>query len=179
MKKIIVLVILTTLSFVSVSKEPQGLFGFNIGDNVLNHISEEDLNQKEKNSESKGSFYDVWPTARTHNKSPFFSDYQLIIDKYNKVQGVAGWQSIVSLDICLKQRDEVEAILTGAYDINLESFEATYPDFVKYALFYDGSKGYIELQCQEDNSNKDVLSVILLYSHKYSQAVEDFYNSGI
>ncbi len=177
MKKLIVLC-LTLISLIASGKEPQGLFGLYIGDSVLNHITKAELAEKVKTNEAKGDYYDIFVTNRVHNKSPFFNDYWVTIDKNNKIHSITGTSNIVNLDVCLSQINTVEGIILEAYDISFISSESTYSSTTFHSKTYEGIN-YLELNCRLDNVNNNVTSMLFLDSKQLVDMRNEYYNSGI
>jgi len=171
-----------SLSLSVSAKEIEGLFGFQLKENVLNYVSESFLEtNKSKHQESFDNYFDLRITDKISNKNPYFNSYWLTVDNNNKVHEIAATKSSVNLEVCLSQIESLKDYFINKYQSSFEYSEGNFSDFKTYRnyLHTDNNYHYLSLQCHLDYSDNFVTSQIVLHTRKLSKAITDFYNSGI
>jgi hypothetical protein len=183
--KLIVTTVFLSISLSVYAVELQGLFGIEFNKNINNYVSKDYLREnKSKHIESKSGYFSVYMGDKTPNKNPYFDTYWVVVDSNNKVHEIYASKSTVSLEVCLSQIESLKDSFINKYQSSFEHSEQSFSDeisdyktYINY--FHTDSGDYLALQCHLSHSDNSVFSQAILRTRKLSEAVTDFYNSGI
>ena len=181
MKKLHVLLFSLLISFNSFGEELDSLFGISLYDNAEKYVSSSYIDSnKIKNIETLSGYFDISITDKIKNKSPYASDYWIVIDSNNIVHSIRGEREIANLSICQEVLETLSSSLEERYEIDFQYWEPTMPTFKIYAYYHHSIGGdYFAIQCNEDYESSLIKSQIYLDSEVFSEAVNEFYNSGL
>ena len=181
MKKLHVLLFSLLISFNSFGEELDSLFGISLYDNAEKYVSSSYIDSnKIKNIETLSGYFDISITDKIKNKSPYASDYWIVIDSNNIVHSIKGEREIANLSICQDVLETLSSSLEKRYEIDFEYWEPTMPTFKIYSYYhYSIVDDYFSIQCNEDYEDSSIVSQILLQSKVFLKTVNEFYNSGL
>jgi len=181
MKKLTILIFSTLISFNSSGKELDGLFGITLNDNAEKYVTSNYINSnKLKHNETIDGFFSLIMTDKIKKESPYVSNYWVTLDNANKVHRVTGHESFDNLTICQAVRKDLSSRLEEKYNIDFEYFEESYSDFKIYSGYHFNSSGdAFAIQCNESYSDGDVVLQIFIRSKVLSDAVFEYYDSGL
>jgi len=182
MKKLLLTLLLYLIAFSSASygEELNSLFGITLYENAEKYVSSNYINSnKYKNTETIDGYFDLTITDKIKTKSPYASYYKITIDKDNVVHDIYGREILENLEICQEITKSLVSQTEEKYQIKFEYWEKTYPAFKKYAYYYLASSLDFGIQCRESHKDSSVRLQIFINSVTLSDAVDDFYNSGL
>ena len=181
MKKLHVLLFSLLISFNSFGEELDSLFGISLYDNAEKYVSSSYIDSnKIKSIETLSGYFDISITDKIKNKSPYASDYWIVIDSNNIVHSIKGEREIANLSICQDVLETLSSSLEKRYEIDFEYWEPTMPTFKIYSYYhYSIVDDYFSIQCNEDYEDSSIVSQIYLDSEVFVEAIEEFYESGL
>ena len=180
MKKLLILLFSTLISFNSCGEELKSLFGITLNANAENYVSSSYIeSNKREHLETFEGYFNLIITEKIKRKSPYISYYKITIDEDNMVRGIYGSNILENLEICQEIQKDLVSILEKKYQINFKYWEKTYPSFKKYQHYYSTSSMDFGIQCRKSHESTSVRLQIFLNTVLLNQAVDDFYNSGL
>lgn len=168
------LLILLSISY-AFAEGPKGFFGIKLHDDTSRYFLNNELQNKQKDSETLQLFYESRIVAP--KKNPYADKYSIVFDSNNKIHLIKGFRETFDFDSCMMQLNEIRRALSGIYDIDLEKSYDAFPGHSKTAYHHWG-ENYLEVQCQTNNSDGRVYSQIIIMTESYHDAVDEFYESG-
>ena len=125
-------------------------------------------------------FYYLDITDKIKTKSPYATEYKIIIDNTNKIHRVLGYSDFINLDICQAVRKDVLSKVEDKYETNFRFIERNYPKFSIYLNSnIDSAGNEYRIQCRLWNEDSSSALQILLDSEVLANSIYDFFNSGL
>lgn len=184
MKKLLLtfLLPLSIISSLSYGGEVDSLFGITLNDNAEKYVSSNYIDSnKVKDNETIEDYFDLNITDKVKTKSPYASSYWVVIDSDNRIHQIKGTDDdVVNLEICLEIQKDLISSFEEKYQIDFDYQEQPYPTFKKYAHFYwTDSENALSIGCYKVYEETSAIRQIYLRSGLLSQAITDFYDSGL
>ena len=181
MKKLHVLLFSLLISFNSFGEELDSLFGISLYDNAEKYVSSSYIDSnKIKSIETLSGYFDISITDKIKNKSPYASDYWIVIDSNNIVHSIRGEREIANLSICQEVLETLSSSLEERYEIDFEYWEPTMPTFKVYSYYhYSSLDDYFAIQCNEDFEDYSIVMQIFIDTEVLGDAIDEFYDSGL
>ena len=181
MKKLLALLFSLFVSLGSYGEEIKSLFGIALYDNAEEYFSSDYINlNKYKYSETNDDFYYLDITYKIKTKSPYATDYKIIIDNINRIHRVFGYSDFINLDICHAVRKDILSKVEDKYETNFIFIERNYPKFSIYLNSnIDSAGNEYRIQCRFWNEDSSSALMVLLDSEVLADSIHNFYNSGL
>ena len=183
MKKLLLTLLLplSIISSASYGEEINSLFGITLYKNAEEYFSSDYINLNQyKYTETNDDFYYLDITDKIKTKSPYATEYKIIIDNTNKIHRVLGYSDFINLDICQAVRKDVLSKVEDKYETNFRFIERNYPKFSIYLNSnIDSAGNEYRIQCRLWNEDSSSALQILLDSEVLANSIYDFFNSGL
>ena len=150
-------------------------------DNAEKYVSSNYIDSnKVKNNETIEGFYTLVITDEIKTKSPFITKYAIFLDNDNIIHEIYGSNKLMNLEICKAVQESLSSELEEKYQVKFEYLETPYTTFKIYSnYFYDSEDNYFSVQCRVNYDATTSTLQIYKNSYIFSDAVEEFYDSGL
>ena len=183
MKKLLLTLLLplSIISSATYGEELNSLFGITLNDNAENYVSSNYIDSnKSKDNETIEGYFDLNITDKIKTKSPYASSYWVVIDSDNRIHQIRGSDDVVNLEICLEIQKDLFSTFEEKYQVDFDYWEKSLPKFKKYSRYHwTDSNNIISIQCTKVYEETSAKRQIYLRSGLLSQAITDFYDSGL
>ena len=176
------LMILAFISTNAQSNELQGLFGLDLNKNITNYVSQDFVIKNQfKPPETNTDYKAVNVTGKTPLINPYYEHYFAVLDKFNAIQGIVAWKSVVSLSACLSLRNKIKIRFREKYGFDFSPSKGyTEQAKIDREITYTGNTlaaSELKLSCM--SGNEEVRNSIFLYTPKLLKAIGEFHDSGL